>query len=235
MKRYWLVIVLLCAAVFVAGSCDSSAVAGESSVMRGKVTDLTGLSVAGAEVFVYDSTNTRRPADFISPKTGPDGRYTLELPPGKYWAVARVRQGEKFGPLQPGTRHSGEPTAIEPAVAGMIEQDFSVADIREAARSRLKPREDFVKVSGRVVDSSGAPVAMAYVMAYRGKQLRQLPDYVSAWSDESGRYSLYLPPGTYFLGTATEFPPGGTVPSGRELVVAPGKIDIAIDVEITLK
>lgn len=235
MKRKGFVAVLIfVVAIFAAFDCFT-ACAGETFVLRGKVQDLAGHGVEGAEIFIYDSTNTKRPADFITPKSDRGGNYTIALPVGKYWAVARVRQGEKYGPLLLGNRHSGEPVAIETIVDHVAEQDFSVADIREVARMKQKTKDDYVKVSGRILDGSGAPVTNAYVLAHRGKEIAQLPDYFSAWSDDAGRYTLYLPAGDYFLGAATVFPPGHTVLPGRALTLAPGKIDIAIDVGITLK
>ena len=235
MKRQLFAVMMILAVAAAAVFDWSNAQAGETFVLRGKVLDLAGQGVEGAEVFIYDSANTRRPAEFITPKTDRDGQYTIELPVGRYWAVARVRQGEKFGPLLLGTRHSGEPVVIEPPAERVAEQDFSVADIREVARNKHRTRDDYVKISGRVLDGSGAPVANAYVLAHRGKEIERLPDYISGWTDEAGRYTLYLPPGDYFLGSATVFPPGRAVSPGRALSLVPGKIDIAIDVEITFK
>ncbi len=204
-------------------------------VLHGTVTDLSGHPVEGAEVFVYDSTNTRRPAEYISPKTERDGRYSIELPEGKYWAVARVRQGEKFGPLQLGMRHSGEPTIIEPYGDSQLEQDFSVADLRELAQSRQREKNAFTKVSGRVLDVAGKPVPNAYVFAQREKVATVLPDFVSAWTDRTGRYLLYLPAGQFYLGAATVFPPPPAQVPARELTVSPAKIGVAITSDVTLK
>ena len=235
MNRAWSLLVLFVALMAGAGFGCSGACAGGMFVLRGTVLDTAGKGVEGAEVFVYDSPNTRRPADFIAPKSDRTGHYSLTLPPGKYWVVARVRSGEKYGPLLLGNRHSGEPVEIEAPTDQGVEQDFTVADIRDMAQKKLKSTDDYVKVSGRVLDGAGAPVAQAYVLVHRARVIEQLPDYVSAWTDESGRYTLYLPPGDYFIGLATSFPPGRTVTPGKVLTVAPGKIDIAIDVEKTLE
>jgi hypothetical protein len=77
-------------------------------VLKGRILDAAGRSVEGGEVFVYDSVQTRRPADFISPKSDGEGLYRLVLPAGRYWVVARVRNSTKYGPLAFGGRHSGE-------------------------------------------------------------------------------------------------------------------------------
>jgi len=70
--------------------------------------------VAGAEVYLYDSKQVKRPADFISPKTKTDGSYKLTVPAGVYWAVAILRRtGPSFGPLQVGDKHSGEPLVLD--------------------------------------------------------------------------------------------------------------------------
>ena len=57
-------------------------------------------------------------------------------------------------------------------------------------------------------DSSNNAQENAYAFANRNEAMKKIPDYVSAWSDKSGGYTLYLPPGTYYLGLAEVFPPG---------------------------
>src|SRR6185369_3419698 len=74
----------------------------ETFVLTGRIVNIDAKPVSGAEVFVYDSAAIRRPADFISARTGSDGRFSLTLPRQKFWVVARVRSGDKFGPLLPG-------------------------------------------------------------------------------------------------------------------------------------
>src|SRR3954454_4750861 len=103
-------VILVCAA--------GTAIASDTFKLRAKVVDVQGNPVEGAEVFMYDTFVTRRPPLFISPKTDTAGSAELVMPVAKYWAVARVRQGEKFGPLGIGARHSGEPAEVEPESAG---------------------------------------------------------------------------------------------------------------------
>lgn len=183
--------------------------------------DIDGKPVAGAELFVYDSSAIRRPADFISARTAGDGVFRLVLPHRKYWAVARVRRGDKFGPLLPGDRHSGEPLILEPDGANEVQQDFTVVDIREAVRQKQKIRADFLPVTGRLVDQNNKPVQNAYVFAIMDRSVRGVPEYISAWTGESGDYTLYLPPGRYFVGGSGVFPPVPGTVVNRELLLDP--------------
>jgi hypothetical protein len=89
----------------------STSRAEERALLKGTVFDIKAVPVEGAEIFIYDSTDVRRPADFISAGTGKDGSFQMDLPAGIYWAVARIRSGDQFGPLMPGDKHSGDPAA----------------------------------------------------------------------------------------------------------------------------
>ncbi|OGW32199.1 MAG: hypothetical protein A2X59_10130 [Nitrospirae bacterium GWC2_42_7] len=193
--------------------------AAETAALKGRVTDIKGSPAEGAELFIYDSTRIRRPADFISPKTDKEGRFQVYLPAGKYWVVARVRSSGEYGPLMPGDKHSGEPLDIELIPGKDAEYDFVVSDIRETARQKQKIRQDYIKVTGRIVDEKGVPVKIAYAFAYKSKVSSQFPDYISSWIDEKGIYSLYLPAGKYYVGADRSFPPEGKSLSGMEIVL----------------
>ncbi|MBI5665452.1 MAG: carboxypeptidase regulatory-like domain-containing protein [Nitrospirae bacterium] len=193
--------------VIVAALIFSPAMAQENSILKGRITDVDGKAVKGAELFIYKTTDTRRPADFISAGTDAQGRFSMTVPAGKWQAVARLRKGEKYGPLAVGDKHSGEPFEIELEAGGELEKDFKIADIREAARLVRKTREDYYKLSGRTIDHKGVPVANVYAIAAGNKDGPEVPAYVSAWTDEKGEYTLHLPLGKYFTGYAAEFPP----------------------------
>lgn len=213
-----------------------NAMAAETSVLKGRVLDVDGKPVEGAEIFIYDSTNTRRPADFISQKTGKDGRTQIVLPTGNYWAVARVKKDERYGPLMLGDRHSGEPTELELTPGKESENDFVVADIRDVGRKKQTVRDNVLKLKGRVLDKQGIPVPNAYVFAHKHKEVEQLPDYLSAWTDDDGNYTLYLPAGEkYFMGVAREFPPKSKLSVSREFIPENGKLDVAMDIELTVQ
>ncbi|HEY3360116.1 MAG TPA: carboxypeptidase-like regulatory domain-containing protein, partial [Polyangia bacterium] len=137
-------VALLIAALVAAPARPGRAAPPRPAAVTGRVVDPAGAPVAGAEVFFYASANTKRPADFISPPTGPDGRYAAALPAGRYWAVARVRRGGPGpGPLAPGDRHSGAPETIDVRAGARGMRDFVVADLREMVRRSRKTRADY--------------------------------------------------------------------------------------------
>lgn len=205
----------------------------ETFTLQGVVSTLAGEPVQDAEVYLYSSGNTRRPADFISSKSGRDGVYRLVLPKAAYWGVARIKKGERFGPLQPGDKHSGEPVKIEADAEKSVTLDFTVADMQELAQRREKGREELVEISGTVT-SNGTGVAGAYVYARSGIISATLPDYFSGWTDSSGKYRLKLPAGSYFLGCDKSFPPAETSSNLHEIALTAGKLPVAIDLQLPL-
>lgn len=210
--------------------------AAETALLKAKIVDVAGKPVSGVKLFMYKTLNVRMPADFISPPSDNGGRVQAALPAGTYWAVARLKKDDTFGPLMPGDRHSGEPLEIEVSVGKELLVDFVVADIQEISQKKRSSTTDVIKVNGRVLNKDGLPVANVYVFAHRTKEVLSLPDFISAWTDENGTYSLYLPAGAkYFLGSATQFPPVAKLSVVRELEAERGKLDIAMDLELTVK
>ncbi len=185
-----------------------SAGAAEQSSLDGRVLDTKGMPVEGAMVYLYAGSDVRRTANFISNRTDREGRYRILLPPGRYWAVARLKKAGGYGPLMPGDKHSGDPAEVEITPGGKARMDFTVADLQEAIRTRSKDRERAFRITGKIIDEQGAPQPGAYAMGNRTAVLLGIPDYLSLGADEGGRYTLYLPRGNYYIGAATVFPPG---------------------------
>ncbi len=179
----------------------------ESAALKGRILDTQGQAVQGAEVYAYRSNKVKGPADYISNRTGADGIFTLVLPPGKYWVLGVFRKsGAKFGPLITGDKHSGEPIPMNVKAGQETERNFTVMDLREAARQIDKKSEELFKITGKILDKHGQPLPMAYAMAHLQPQLGTIPRYLSRWTDDTGRYILYVPRGTLFLGAALTFP-----------------------------
>jgi hypothetical protein len=202
--------------------------AGEIAFLTGKVLDVKAMPVEGAEIFIYDTADVKRPADFISAKTRTDGSFRMDLPAGIYWAVARLRSGEQYGPLKPGDKHSGDPVEIELAPGEDLEHNFTVVDIRETARLKKKTREDYISIRGRVLDNHNMPVEKVYVIANKDNVCSGIPDYLSAWTDDKGYFTLYVPRGKYFIGYASSFPPDQDCMIQSEAVFDADVIDFVI-------
>lgn len=189
-------------------------------VLHGVVADVDGKPVAGAEVGLYRGKNVKKPADFASSPTTADGAYSVTVPPGQYRAVAVLRKGEKrFGPLDLGDKHSGEAVEVMVGPSAELKHDFTVMDLREAAKQHQK-KSDLVRLAGRILDQDGKPVTMAYALADQGQRFKDLPAYLSAWSDASGGYHLFVPKGRFYLGAATGYPPDPEQPLGREITLS---------------
>ena len=212
-----------------AGLCSADAPAGEKAALTGRIQDVAGKSVEGAEVYIYSSAQVRRTADFISAPSDTEGRYSIILPTGTYWCVARWRKGgARIGPLMPGDKHSGEPLEIEVS-GGASLADFTVADLKEAAGLiKKKTREDYVKITGRILDRDGKPAQGTYVIASTTRSISEIPDYLSSWTDDAGRYTLYLPRGKYYFGASARFPPGSRAAFTREILLEGDKDDLDI-------
>ena len=179
----------------------------DNFIFRGQIVDTANNPVAGAEVYVFDSNKVKRPADFISNRTVTDGFFKVELPQGHYWVMAIMRvSGGSFGPLGKDDKHSGEPIEIGSAGKAELIKDFTVMDLREAARANQKRSETVYKISGRILNAAGLPVTMAYALADSHRQLGDVPRYLSTWTESDGRYVLFLPKGKYYIGGAKDFP-----------------------------
>ena len=126
-----------------------------------------------------------------------------------YWAVAILRQtGPSFGPLQIGDKHSGEPLVLDLQNKKIEEVDFTIMDLRDAVRHSRKRSEELFEIQGRILDAHEKPVAMVYVLAdSRSTPASEIPQYLSAWTDIDGKYTLYLPAGGFYLGVSSVMPP----------------------------
>lgn len=198
-------------AIFFVLTCLSTALSG---TLTGVITDPAGTPQRDVEVYVYRNGSTRRPADFISNRSGDDGIYRVNLPAGEYWVVARERRDgdERFGPLPTDRRHSGEPVMITIGRDdSVLSRDFVIYLLQEAAALKRRERTALASISARIIHRSGHPVAGAYLFAYTPGSTRPLPDYFSPSSDSDGFVRISLPPGRYEIGAATAFPPGPPV------------------------
>ena len=220
MKNFAVALTILFLSAFLVPGGSSVAFAQENGTFSGRILDVAQQPVAGAAVFVYTSANIRRAADYISPATAGDGVFQVTLPAGHYWVVARARKGEQqYGPLLTGDRHSGAPMEIDVKAGQAGQEDFVVADLKETSRLAVKLDTSFLQIEGTLRSKDGKPLANGYAFARRDKAGKGIPEYVSAWSDENGKYTLFLPPGTYWLGLAYQFPPPAEIVPAQKMTI----------------
>ena len=225
-------IILLCLSVCFLSFGNNPVGAAENGILSGRVVDVNHNPVTGVEIFVYNHSNTRRPADFISPPSNENGGYKITLPPGSYWTVARLRLGkERFGPLLPGDKHSGTPLEIDIAPGENVEEEYVVADLEETSQLAVKFDTTFIRVEGVLLDQKGLPVENVYVIANRNPTMKRIPDFISTWTDKSGGYTLFLSPGEYYFGHAVEFPPELKLVNLKKVIVDSDTNNINIVIE----
>lgn len=196
------------------------------ALVKSRVKDVEGKPVAGAYIFFYDSEDTKRAVDLVSPVTGRDGTCEKEVPPGRYWVLARVKKNRSFdmGPLLIEDKFSGEPVVLELTPGDKVELEFTVMDLLDTIRTRSKKRQDLHLVHGVVRNDRNEVLPSTFAFANGHRQAAAMPDYFSAWTDNEGRFSLYLPKGRYVLGAAEEFTTERRYQGEQEIIV--GDADI---------
>jgi hypothetical protein len=159
-----------------------------------------------AYVNVYPDTisNLLGPSQFISSPTDASGRYSLELPPGTYYVVARKRMsGQATGPLSPGDFYSEHQRIVTSVLAGKLSVvDLTVVPMKAPMffKKEVVERETDTGIRGMLTDKAGKPVSGGFAMAYSDPEMRRLPDFASTLSDADGHFTIYLPAGgTYYL------------------------------------
>jgi len=165
-----------------------------------------GQPLAGAYVNVYADTtsNLLGPSQYISGPTDENGHFTLDVPPGTYYVVARKRMsGEPSGPLAPGDYYSEhQKVRVEVRPGRMALLDLEVVPMKAPMffkKSTVERRTD-TGIRGRLVDAAGKPVPGSFAIAYVDTDMKRLPDFASTLTDADGRFTLYLPgEGTYYL------------------------------------
>lgn len=209
---------------------------GKTGILGRVVLKETGGAVEEAYVNIYPSafSNLMGPSQFISPPTAADGSYSMEIPPGTYYIVARKRtSGQPMGPLSPGDYYSEHQRIVTEVVEGrMAVVDVPVVSMKAPMffRKTMGEKEGHTGVRGRLVDENGKGVPGAFATAYSNEDVRRVPDYVSNLTGADGEFTLYLPEGgTYYLAArmhAWDMPQPGE-PYGRHGGDDPAPVRVA--------
>jgi hypothetical protein len=230
--------------ILLAVSCGKGGGEGQTTSVRGTATT----PLEETYVFAYrDDMDIYGPSFAKAGPTGPDGKFEMTLPPGRYFFVARKRgTGDAGGPVVSGDFKSRTIGPIQ--VGGGQPVDLSLLVEKKTGETRSLPAGEKTPsktgISGRILDEAGKPVAKARVHVYMYSQMSERPKYVSNDTGPDGKYVILLPQGgTYYLAARNRFggPPklgdlygrydDGTI-DPSSVVVRDG--EILTDVDITL-
>jgi len=127
---------------------------------------------------------------------------------GNYYLVARQRKGRTdSGPPRAGDAWAVYPLNPAKVFPGQTSQaDFQIQAVsRPMSLGKGGAFDSKTRLTGKVVDRQGKPVAGAIVMAYQDEDLKRMPDYASPATDATGAFVLPVAgPGIYCLAARTK-------------------------------
>ncbi len=180
---------------------------GGNSGIRGRVT-YGGKPLGGSRIYIYldGASHFRGPGSLELSDIGADGRFEIELPPGKYYVIAKKRQdGGWSGPLRKDDYFGYLPQNPVQVTDG----EFLEFDLECISKTRPRKRKvsTYIKagaiaVTGTIRDQNGKPIAGAFAFAYENRTMNgKRPPYVSRQTGADGRYVLnFEKPGRYYIG-----------------------------------
>lgn len=185
--------------------------------IAGMVTD-AGKPVPGAVVTVYPDLSSQLKGFGLgmSNPTDENGRFEMPLPAGNYYLVVRVRQSGMFaGPLRAGDKFGYLPANPVVVNEGQIARvQIPLIEVPEKVERYAASLFGSTRISGRILDADGKPVAGLRALLYDDSTMLNRPLYVSQPSDAEGRYVISFPKGgRYYLAARDQL--GGTPGPGE--------------------
>jgi len=174
---------------------------------QGRIKGQVVVPLEGVYLYVYKpGTDLYGPAFAVSPPTGADGTFDMELPDGEYVVVARKhKDGTAAGPIVAGDNRSD---FLKATVKGGLVEMTVVAPVKIGDQRQLAgaAADNRTGLAGRVLDSDGKPVEGARVHVYDHVQMSERPKFVSEKTGPDGRFLIGLPAGgTYYLAARDKF------------------------------
>ena len=177
-------------------------VRGESSGISGRVS-FEDKPLGRAYVSIYRDGNTNfRGMGLAAIPTDDGGRFRVKLPPGRYYVLARKRQGGgMYGP--PGKDDHvgylpGNPVEVR---AGA----FSQVELETTTRVDLLEQKYFTEgesagwFEGQVSGPGGKPAGGLYVLFYTDEVMSGAPAFVAGPTDAKGRFRVRAAAGSFHL------------------------------------
>lgn len=178
----------------------------------------------GAYILVFENAENNFRGSFysISDPTDKEGIFSVDLPPGKYYILAKkMKQDEEpyihpygkgkilervsitAGPLKQGDYHyyyNENPVEVKENFYTSLELPCTVK-ISDDDKTYYNISTGKMRIEGRVVDENNKPVANVYAFASTNRLMEEKPEYLSNPTKADGSYVLYIKkPGWYYIG-----------------------------------
>lgn len=156
-----------------------------------------GKNLPKSYVYVYKDFKGgfRGPAYIVYPSF--DGTFSINLPPGKYYVLARKRmKGGMYGPVEEGDLFNfyyKNPVEVKKGFMHYVE----IECVKRL--SQLEADEGYPVIEGSVKDKTNKPISGIFVMLYHSKNVQGKPLYISSKTGTNGEFHIKVPPGKYFV------------------------------------
>ncbi len=199
----------------------------------GRVT-LSGVPAANVGVFAYAKTSSGLKGDDFRAvvRTNAEGEFTLALPAGRYYLLARLRADNSvaLGPLHKGDLLGYDPQNPVVVMGGHYTASAIPVDHLKMVKSRAESSAFLPGIiEGHIVDRGGHPVPGVYAALYEKPSMSGRSVFRSEPVGNDGRFKLSVPvPGSYFLGARNGY---GSPAAGGWLGAWNGSADHAIRIK----
>jgi hypothetical protein len=210
-----------------------------------------GKPTPGAVVYLYSRTDEglKGPTHKAFGRTGMDGGFRMDAPPGIYYVVARKRfDASSSGELRAGDlsgEYENNPVTVTEGQYTQIGVTISEIDTDKlnGLNVGILESKGLAAISGMVTDPDGNPLRGVHVFAYTDYKMMGKPQFKSPSTGDDGTYLLTFDhTGKYFIGARDSV--GGPMEPGDMVGVYDGTDDNSVilepgdsleDIDIVLK
>ncbi|MBI5206846.1 MAG: carboxypeptidase regulatory-like domain-containing protein [Candidatus Firestonebacteria bacterium] len=177
----------------------------------GTIYDENGVPLEGAAVSVYLSNANlfHGPDNYRSNYTDKTGAFSIDIPEGSYYLVARKRmRKELVGPLTSGDYNGEYPNNPVKVISGNTVEIQIVSQKLEGLMlfSPMTAAKNLIQIKGMVKDEKGKLLSGMYVIGYIEATMGGKPDFISQPTNIKGEFILSVnKPGKYYLGAKQVF------------------------------
>ncbi len=164
-----------------------------------------GKPLGKSYLYVYhDVSDEFRGMGFYVAPIGPEGRFKVKLPPGRYYLIGRQRQeGGMYGPIKKNDKvgyYYANPVEVVPEKTRNVTLEvISRVEMLEESGFETEAAGAFT-VSGMIKDTGGKPLPGVRVLLYDNRGTSGKPRYVSPVTGPDGLFAVKVQvEGVYYL------------------------------------